>query len=217
MGVLFFVFPTMLYHVHFSAAARGEPIFGGFLVKFAAIWFAFKQNGRVMILFWPLSIILYDVYFFTVTRREPVCRRVSRVVCGDFGSPPSGTGGCGLWFGVFQSIYTTCISPRLHGENRFAGGSLEKFAAIVVRPQAEREGSDFVLASFQQFNTMYISPRLRWGNRFVGGSLETFAAIWLASKRNGRVEILFWRLFNNFMPYIFIPGCTGGTGLPAGL
>ena len=76
---------------------------------------------------------------------------------------------------------------------------------------------DFVLASFQQFHTMYIYYRLRGWNRFAGGSLETFAAIWLASKRKGKVEILFWRLFNNFIPCIFIPGCAGGTGLPAGL
>ena len=87
----------------------------------------------------------------------------------------------------------------------------------MVRLQVEREGSDFVLTSFQQFNTMYISPRLRGGNRFAGGSLETFAAIWLASKRNGRVEIWFGRLSINFIPCIFITGCAGGTGLPAGL
>ena len=43
------------------------------------------------------------------------------------------------------------ISSRLRGGNRFAGGSLESFAAIVVRLQAKRAGGDFVLASFQQF------------------------------------------------------------------
>ena len=78
--------------------------------------------------------------FSPAARGEPVCRRLSSHVCGDFGSPPSGTGGCGFCFGVFQLIYTTYISPRLSGGNRFAGGSLETFAAILVRLQAEREG-----------------------------------------------------------------------------
>ena len=62
------------------------------------------------------------------------------------------------------------ISPRLRGGNRFAGGSLETFATILVRLQADREGGDFVLASF-----------------------------------------------NNFIPCIFLPSCSGGTGLPAAL
>ena len=62
------------------------------------------------------------------------------------------------------------ISPRPRGVNRFAGESLETFAAILVRLQAEREGVDFVLASV-----------------------------------------------NNFIPRIILPGCAGGTGLPAGL
>ena len=62
------------------------------------------------------------------------------------------------------------ISPRPRGGDRFAGGSLETFATICVRLQAEREGGDFVLASV-----------------------------------------------NNFIPCYFIPGCAGGTGLPAGL
>ena len=63
----------------------------------------------------------------------------------------------------------------------------------------------------------YISRRLRGGNRFASDSPETFAAIWFASKRNGRVEVLFWRFSNNFIPCLSIPGCAGGTGLPAGL
>ena len=109
------------------------------------------------------------------------------------------------------------IHSRLRGGNRFAGGSLETFAATWVRLQAEREGGDFVLAFFQQLYTMYISRRLRGGNRFAGGSLETFAVIWFAFKRNGRVGVLFWRLSNNFIPCVFLPGCAGGTGLPAGL
>ena len=116
----------------------------------------------------------------------------------------------------FQQFYTMYISRRLRGGNWFAGGPLETCAAILVRLQAERKDDDFVLASFNNFTT-FISPRLREGNQFAGGSLETFAAIWLASKRNGRVGILFWRLSNNFKPRIFLPSCAGGTGLPAGL
>ena len=40
---------------------------------------------------------------------------------------------------------------RLHGWNRFIGGSLVTFASILVRLQAEREGGDFVLALFNKF------------------------------------------------------------------
>ena len=36
-----------------------------------------------MILFWRLSIILQHIYFSPAARGEPVCRRVSRDVCGD--------------------------------------------------------------------------------------------------------------------------------------
>ena len=107
--------------------------------------------------------------------------------------------------------------PRLRGGNRFAGGSLETFAAILVRLQAEREGGDFVLAYFQQCYTMYISPRPRGVNRFVGESLETLAAISvrLQAEREGGDFVL--ASFNNSIPCIFLPGRGGGTGLPAGL
>ena len=109
------------------------------------------------------------------------------------------------------------ISPRLRGGNRFAGGSLETFAAILVRLQAERESGDFVVASFQQCHAMHISPRPRGGNRFAGGSLETFAAILIrlqAEREDGDFILTF---FNNFIQHIFLPGCAEGTGLPAGL
>ena len=43
------------------------------------------------------------------------------------------------------------ISPQLRGGKRFAGGSLETFAAILVCLQAEREGGNFVLVSFNNF------------------------------------------------------------------
>ena len=42
-------------------------------------------------------------------------------------------------------------SRRLRGWNRFAGGSLVRFASILVRLDAKREGGDYVLASFNKF------------------------------------------------------------------
>ena len=117
----------------------------------------------------------------------------------------------------FQQFYTMYISPHLRGGNRFAGGSLETFAAIVVRLQAEWEGGDFVLAFLPQFYTMYISPRLRGGNRFAGGSLETFAAILvrLQAEREGVDFVLV--SFNKHSHRIFLAGCAGRTGLAAAL
>ena len=41
--------------------------------------------------------------------------------------------------------------PRLHGWNRFTGGTLVTFASISVRLQAKREGGVFVLAPFNKF------------------------------------------------------------------
>ena len=107
------------------------------------------------------------------------------------------------------------ISHPPRGWNQLAGGSLETFAAILVRLQAEREGGDFVLAYFQQFYTMYISPRLRGGNRFAGGSLVTFAAILVRLQAEWEGDDFVFASFNNFTPCIF--GCAGGNGLPAGL
>ena len=42
-------------------------------------------------------------------------------------------------------------SRHLRGLNRFGGGSLVTFAAILVRLQAKQEGGDFVLAFFNNF------------------------------------------------------------------
>ena len=51
------------------------------------------------------------------------------------------------------------ISPRLREGNRFAGGSLETFSAILVRLQAERkEGWNIVLASFISSIPHFILP-----------------------------------------------------------
>ena len=114
---------------------------------------------------------------------------------------------------ILHHVY---FSPAARGEPVFRRVSRDVFGEL-IRFQAQREGGDFVLASFQQFYTMYNSPRLRGGNRFAVGFLETFRRFLFASKRNGRVEILFWRLSTNFIPCIFFSGCAGGTGLPAGL
>ena len=44
------------------------------------------------------------------------------------------------------------IYPELRrGGGRFAGGSLDTFASILVHLQAKREGGDYVLASFNKF------------------------------------------------------------------
>ena len=55
-----------------------------------------------------------------------------------------------ILFGVSQQIYAVYDSRRLRGGNRFAGGSLVKFASILVRLQAKREAGGFVLASFNK-------------------------------------------------------------------
>ena len=170
-----------------------------------------------MISSWRLSIILHHVYFSLASRGEPVFRRVSRDVCGDLVRLQAEREGGDFVLAFFQQFYTMYISPRLRGGNRFAGGSLVMFAAILVRLQAEWEGGDFVLASSQQFYTMYIYSRLRGGNRFAGGSLETFAAILvrLQAEREGGDFVL--ASFNKFAPRMSLPGCAVGTGLPAGL
>ena len=41
--------------------------------------------------------------------------------------------------------------PRLHGWNRFAGGSPLTLSSVLVRLQAKRERGDYVLASFSKF------------------------------------------------------------------
>ena len=64
---------------------------------------------------------------------------------------------------------------------------------------------------------MYRSPDLRGGNRLAGGSLRTIAAVFvrIQEERDGRYFVLV--CFNIFIPCPFLPGCTGGTGLPAAL
>ena len=43
------------------------------------------------------------------------------------------------------------IPRQVREGNRFGGGSLVTFAAILVRLQAKREGGDYGLASFNKF------------------------------------------------------------------
>ena len=50
---------------------------------------------------------------------------------------------------ILVRLQAVFFQPRV--ENRFAGGSIETFAATLVRLQAEREGLDFVVAYFKNF------------------------------------------------------------------
>ena len=169
-----------------------------------------------MILFWRLSICLHSVFFSPAARGEPVCRRLSSDACGDLVCLQVEWEGGGFVLAFFQQFYTRYIYSRLRGGNRFASVSLETFAAFLVRLQAEWEGGFFIWACFQQCYTLYIYPRPRRVNRFGGESLETFAAIpvRLQAEREGGDFVL--ASFNKFTPRIFLPGCAGGTGLPAG-
>ena len=160
-------------------------------------------------MFWHLSIILYHIYFSPAARGGPVCRRVSRDVCGDCGSPPSGTGGWEFCLRVFQQLYTMYIPPRPRGGNRFAGGSLETFAANLVRLRAEREGGDFVLGSFNNFIPHIFLPGCAGGTGLPAGLYRRLRRFWFASKRNGRVWILFWRLSTILYHIYFSPAARG--------
>ena len=52
---------------------------------------------------------------------------------------------------------------------------------------------------------MYDSRRLRGWNRFAGGSLVTMRRFWFASKRNGRMVVMFQRLSTNICCVWFSP------------
>ena len=110
-------------------------------------------------------------------------------------------------------------SRRLHGWNRFTGGSLVTFASILVRFQAKPEGGDYGLAPFNKTMLCMIFDccRLRGWNRFTGGSLVTFASILvrLQAKQEGGDYVL--APSNKFMLCIILAGCAGGTVLPAAL
>ena len=74
-------------------------------------------------------------------------------------------------------------SRRLRRRNRFAGGSLVTFASILVRLQAKREGSDFVLAPFNKFMLCIFLASS------AGENLLT-AALCLQAKREGGDYVL---------------------------
>ena len=90
----------------------------------------------------------------------------------------------------FNKIYAVYDSRRLRGWNRFTIGSLVAFASISVRLEMKQEGGKYFFGAFQQIYAVYDSRRLRRWNRFTGG-------FWFASKRNGRLMIMFWRLSTN--------------------
>ena len=61
-----------------------------------------------------LSGISLEV-FADAARGKPVCRRVSRDVCGDFGSPPSETGGWNFVLASFNCSKSHFIHPGCAG------------------------------------------------------------------------------------------------------
>ena len=81
----------------------------------------------------------------------------------------------------------------------------------------ERKGGDLVVTFFSFFFMLNISPGLRGGNRLADESLLTVAAILvrIQEERDGRYFVLV--CFNIFIPCTFLPGCAGGTDLPAAL
>ena len=82
-------------------------------------------------------------------------------------------------------------SRRLRGWNRFTGGSLVKFASILVRLQAKREGADYVLASFNKVILCMILAGCAGGTILRAALKSRLRRFCSASKRNGRVVILF--------------------------
>ena len=121
-----------------------------------------------------------------------------------------------LFWRLSVTLHHVYSSPAARGDPVFRHVFRDVYGDL-VRLQAEREGGDFVLASFQQFYTMYISPRLRGRNRFAGGSLETFATILVRLQAEWDGGDFVFASFKQFIPCIIIPGCAGGTDLPAGL
>ena len=81
--------------MYISPRLRGGNRFAGeFLDTFAAILVRFQAERE------GGDFGLASVN--SSARGGPVCRWVSKDVFGDFGSPPSGTGGWGFCFSVFQ-------------------------------------------------------------------------------------------------------------------
>ena len=108
-------------------------------------------------------------------------------------------------------------SRRLHGWNRFTGGSLVKFVSIMVRIQAKRTVDDFVLAPFNKVMLCMILAGCAGGTVLPAPLLSRLRPFWFASKQNGSVVILFCGLSTKFMLCMILAGCAGGTVLPAAL
>ena len=62
---------------------------------------------------------------------------------------------------------------------------------------------------------MYDSRRLRGWNRFAGGSLVTLAANLVLLQAKREVDDYVLASFYKFMLCMILPGCEGGTVLPA--
>ena len=101
--------------------------------------------------------------------RDTGYQRLSRKVCGEFDSPPSGTGGWVFCLAVFDQFYTIPIYIYFFmfaRGNRVTSASLERFAAILIPVQAEQEGGYFVslaLNNFIPYQYTSISSCLRAG------------------------------------------------------
>ena len=78
-------------------------------------WFTSKRNERVVILFWRISTSSHPVYFSPAARGEPVCRRLSRDVCGDLVSLQGQRKGSNFVLASFRRRYTMYIFPGCAG------------------------------------------------------------------------------------------------------
>ena len=156
--------------MYISPRLRGGNRFaGGSLETFAAIL------GRLQVEWEGVDFVLASFnefkprIFIAGCAGGPVCRRLSRDVCGDLVRLQAEREGGDFVLASFQQCYTMYISRRLRGGNRFAGGSLETFAAILLRLQAEREGDNFVLASFNNFTPHLYLPGCAGGTGLTAG------------------------------------------------
>ena len=106
-------------------------------------------------------------------------------------------------------------SRRLHGWNLFAGGSLVTFASILVRLQAKQEGGDCGLASFSKFMLCIFLASYAGGTALPAALQSRLRRFWFASKRNGRVVIMYWRLSTNLC-CVHSRQLRGGNGFDGG-
>ena len=96
-------------------------------------------------------------------------------------------------------------SRRLRGWNRFAGGALVTFAAILVRFQAKREVGNFVLVSFIEFMLCMILAGCAGGTGLPAALYHVcFDLGSPPSKREGGDFVL--AFFNKFMLCMILAG-----------